>query len=168
MGGSITAESSVGDGSKFCLRLPRTYSSPVAQRLPGSDTGGYVLLVDDDNISRYIAKEHLERLGWRVLEAADGEMALRLAREGECRAIVLDLVMPGMSGFQVLQRLGDHPETAAIPVFVRTSLTKSDIDAASIVRAAGVFAKSEDGMQSLADAIAAGPDAHRPKAVRNH
>jgi CheY-like chemotaxis protein len=131
--------------------------------VPGSDAGAYILVVDDDNISRYVAKEHLERLGWRVLEAADGEMALRLAGEGECRAIVLDLVMPGMSGFEVLQRLGDHPETDAIPVFVRTSLTKSDIDPASIVRAAAVFSKSEDGMQSLADAIAAGAGPHRPK-----
>ena len=168
MGGSITAESELGNGSKFRLRLPRIYSSGVAHRLPGSDTSGYVLVVDDDNISRYVAKEHLERLGWRVLEAADGEMALRLAGEGECRAIVLDLVMPGMSGFEVIQRLAEHPETAGIPVFVRTSLTKSDIDPASIARAAAVFSKSEDGMQSLADAIAAGPDPYRPKAVRNH
>lgn len=168
MGGSITAESELGDGSKFRLRLPRIYSSEVAHRLPGADTSGYILVVDDDNISRYVAKEHLERLGWRILEAADGEMALRLAAEGECRAIVLDLVMPGMSGFEVLQRLGDDPETADIPVFVRTSLTKSDIDPASIARAAAVFSKSEGGMQALADVIAAGTDRHRRKAVRNH
>jgi signal transduction histidine kinase/CheY-like chemotaxis protein len=157
MGGSITAASEVGVGSTFRLRFPRMYSPRLSRSGARADASGYILVVDDDNISRYVAKEFLERLGWRVLEAASGEMALRLAGEGECRAIILDLVMPGMSGFEVLQRLGDQPDTAAIPVVVRTSLALSDIELSSVARALGVFSKSQDSMERLVDVIARTP-----------
>jgi len=155
MGGSITVESEVGRGSTFQLRLPRIYSAHLAQPTPGPGDG-YILVVDDDHISRYVAKEHLERMGWRVIEAADGDMALKLAREGDCRAIVLDLVMPGMSGFEVLRRLQDIHETAAVPVVVRTSLPVSEIDPRSVAHAAAVFSKSEDSIQPLLDFLTAG------------
>ena len=152
MGGSITVKSKLGEGSTFSLRLPRKYAPQVPQTAPESGAG-YVLVVDDDQISRYVAKEQLERLGWRVVEAADGEMALKLAREGECRAILLDLTMPGISGFEVLERLGEDPSTSMIPVVIRTSLPVGDIDAGSVSRAAAVFSKS-DSMQSVVDLIA--------------
>ena len=154
MGGSITVESEVGVGSTFTLRLPRTYALPVARPASESEIG-YVLVVDDDHISRYVAKEQLERRGWRVIEAADGEMALRLAREGDCRAIVSDLVMPGMSGFELLDRLGEDPSTAAIPVVIRTSFPLGDLDAGSLSRAAAVFSKHDDSIQLVVDRIAA-------------
>ncbi|HZQ49241.1 MAG TPA: ATP-binding protein [Candidatus Dormibacteraeota bacterium] len=152
MGGSISVESQLGLGSKFLLRIPRIYSQPSAEGRRPIGVDGYVLVVDDDAVSRYVAKEELERLGWRVVEAADGETALLLAREQECRAIVLDLVMPGTTGIDVLRRLGEHPSTAALPVVIRTSLPLADIDSASIARAEAVFSKSED-MRALADLI---------------
>ena len=71
MGGSITVESQTGVGSTFTLRLPRTYAHEVV-RLTSDPGIGFVLVVDDDPISRYVAKEQLERRGWRVVEAADG------------------------------------------------------------------------------------------------
>ena len=152
LGGSITVESQVGVGSSFTLRVPRKYSTG-----PGAvpDLGGYVLVVDDDHISRYIAKEQLERLGWRVVEAADGEIALKLAQEPDCQAILLDLAMPGLSGFEVLSRLGDDPKTASIPVVIRTSLPASEIQPERVERAAGVFSKSDDIMRVLGDLTAA-------------
>jgi signal transduction histidine kinase len=155
MGGSITVESEVGRGSTFQVRLPRIYSARAAQPTPRPGDG-YILVVDDDHISRYVAKEHLERMGWRVVEAADGDMALKLVNEGGCRAIVLDLVMPGVTGFEVLRRLADVHETAAIPVVVRTSLPASEIDPRSVAHAAAVFSKSDDSIQSLIDFLAAG------------
>ena len=153
MGGSITVESQLGTGSKFRLRIPRIYSKRAGQARPAMNGNGYVLVVDDDPVSRYVAKEELERVGWRVVEAADGETALMLAREDECRAIVLDLMMPGTTGIDVLQRLGEHPKTAAIPVVIRTSLRLSEIDPNSVARAAAVFSKSDDSMRALADLI---------------
>ena len=154
MGGSISVESQVGSGSIFRLRVPRIYSQPSAEGRRPVDVDGYVLVVDDDAVSRYVAKEELERLGWRVVEAADGETALLLARERDCCAIVLDLVMPGTTGIDVLRRLGEHASTAAIPVVIRTSLPLAEIDSASTARAQAVFSKSEDSMRALADLIA--------------
>jgi signal transduction histidine kinase len=153
MGGSITVESQLGAGSKFRLRIPRLFSQAAGADRRAMGGNDYVLVVDDDAVSRYVAREELERLGWRVVEAADGETALMLAREPECRAIVLDLVMPGTTGFDVLRRLGEHHSTAAIPVVIRTSLPLADIDSASVARAEAVFSKSEDSMRALADVI---------------
>lgn len=153
LGGSLTVESRVGAGSTFSLSLPRLFT-PEADPSVADPQTGYVLVVDDDQISRYVAREQLERHGWRVVEAVDGEMALRLAREGECRAIVSDLVMPGMSGFELLKRLGEDPATAAIPVVIRTSLSASELDAAALARAAAVFSKDADTIQRVVDRVA--------------
>jgi signal transduction histidine kinase/CheY-like chemotaxis protein len=160
MGGSLTVASQSGVGSTFTLRVPRTYGYMAAG--PRSDSAsGYVLVVDDDPISRYVAKEQLERRGWRVVEAADGEIALRLAREGDCRAIVSDLAMPGMSGYELLNRLGEDPSTADIPVVIRTSRHLTDSDAGALARAAAVFSKDDNTMQLVIDRIATsrGPQA---------
>ena len=153
MGGSLTVESRLGAGSTFRVRIPRIHSQASGQARHPLDGDGYVLVVDDDPVSLYVAKEELERLGWRVVEAADGETALMLARERECRAIILDLVMPGTTGIDVLRRLGEDPATDAIPVVIRTSLRPADIDPASVARAQAVFSKSEDSMRALADLI---------------
>ncbi|MDQ2943214.1 MAG: hybrid sensor histidine kinase/response regulator [Candidatus Dormibacteraeota bacterium] len=151
MGGSLKVESHIGVGSTFTFRLPREYPREVDA--PASSTkDGYVLVVDDDQISRYVAKEQLERHGWRVIEAADGEMALKLAREGGCRAIVSDLAMPGMSGFELLDRLNEDPSTAGIPVVIRTSLPLGDV-AGSLARAAAIFSKDVDSIQAVVDRV---------------
>ncbi|MEP6753219.1 MAG: ATP-binding protein [Candidatus Dormiibacterota bacterium] len=166
MGGSLTAESEVGVGSKFTLRLPTAFAQATSR--PADPKSGYVLVVDDDQISRYVAREQLERHGWRVLEAADGEMALRLAREGDCRAIVSDLAMPGMSGFELLNHLAEDPTTAGIPVVIRTSMPQADLDMASLARAAAVFSKDDDSIQSVVDRVATsmGAPASHPAARR--
>ena len=74
------------------------------------------------------------------------------------------MVMPGTTGPDVLRQLGEQPETAAIPVVIRTSLQLGEIDPASVARAAGVFSKSDDSMRALADLIsvkiAAASEAH--------
>jgi signal transduction histidine kinase len=154
MGGSLTVMSQPGVGSTFTLRVPRTYGH-VATRPTSDSLNGYVLVVDDDPISRYVVKEQLERRGWRVVEATDGDIGLRLAREGDCRAIVSDLAMPGMSGYELLDRLGEDPATAHIPVVIRTSRQLTDSDARSLARAAAVFSKDDNTMQLVVDRIAA-------------
>ena len=164
MGGSLTVKSQTGIGSTFTLRLPRAYGKVAARATSDSGTG-YVLVVDDDPISRYVAKEQLERRGWRVVEAADGEIALRLAKEGNCRAIVSDLAMPGMDGYKLLRLLGEDPSTAGIPVVIRTSRKMTDSDAGLLARAAAVFSKDDNTMQLVVDRIAASSGSETSRAL---
>lgn len=80
-----------------------------------------VLVIDDDEVSRYLLRGLLADAQCAVTEAATGPDGLRLARERQPDVIVLDLVMPGMTGYEVLQRLKADPLTGAIPVIIVTS-----------------------------------------------
>jgi CheY-like chemotaxis protein len=78
-----------------------------------------VLIVDDDEASRYVLRRQLA--GRIVTEARDGIEGLRLAHAQRPQIIFLDLKMPGMSGFEVLEKLKADPETRDIPVVVVTA-----------------------------------------------
>jgi signal transduction histidine kinase/CheY-like chemotaxis protein len=97
----------------------------LLDREPG---GRRVLVIDDDEISRYLVRNHLAGTTFDVREAAGPVEGLRDARAERPDAIVLDLVMPEMSGFDVLERLKEDPATMDIPVVVLTSKTLSDED----------------------------------------
>jgi signal transduction histidine kinase/DNA-binding response OmpR family regulator len=85
-----------------------------------------VLVIDDDEIARYLVRNHLAGAPFVVTETADPVQGLRDARADRPDFIVLDLVMPEMSGFDVLARLKEDPVTMDIPVVVLTSKTLTD------------------------------------------
>lgn len=80
-----------------------------------------LLVIDDDEADRYVLASVLRDLPVAVREAASGEEGIQRAREERPDAIILDLVMPTLSGFDVLDRLKEDPLTGAIPVIVLTS-----------------------------------------------
>jgi signal transduction histidine kinase/CheY-like chemotaxis protein len=80
-----------------------------------------ILIVDDDEVSRYLLKGALANSGYRLFEAHGGKEGFRLAHEIQPRAIILDLSMPDLSGFQVLDMLKSDSETKHIPVIIHTS-----------------------------------------------
>jgi CheY-like chemotaxis protein len=84
------------------------------------------LLVIDDEASRYLVRARLVGTPLTVHEAAGGMEGLREARAQRPHAIVLDLIMPEMTGFEVMARLKEDPATTDIPVIVLTSKTLSD------------------------------------------
>jgi signal transduction histidine kinase/CheY-like chemotaxis protein len=92
-----------------------------------------LLIVDDDEISRYLLRGLLSTMRYTVLEADGGELGLSMARDQSPRAIFLDLVMPTMDGFETLERLRSDPVTRDIPVIINTS---SRLDEASTARLA--------------------------------
>ncbi len=123
--GSVWAQQNSGPGSTFCVSFPRTArTSDPAVPLALLERGeGSILVCDDDAGIRTVVGEHLRRQGYTVLEAASGKEALELAKCHPLEAILLDMYMPGMSGWETLQQLRDEPATAAVPVVVLSVLS---------------------------------------------
>lgn len=136
MNGDITVESEVGKGTKFTMRIPvevvpraaansartdRADNDPKAEdalraieSLPAS--AAVVLVIDDDPTVADLLRRTLVKDGYRVEHAENGEKGLQLARQLRPDAITLDVMMPGMDGWQVMTRLKSDPELADIPV----------------------------------------------------
>ncbi len=131
--GSIWAESNPaehrGPGASLIVSLPRM--SRLLDQLDdkgivqprGGD--GTLILCDDDPGIRTIIGEHLRHHGYTILEASDGMSAIALAETHEVSAILLDLYMPGLTGWETLQRLKHSAATAKIPVVILSVLSPS-------------------------------------------
>jgi signal transduction histidine kinase/CheY-like chemotaxis protein len=96
------------------------------RRLTGNDAIRRVLVVDDDEVSRYLIRRLLDDLPCVITEAPTGDEGLQRARQDPPDAIVLDLVMPGLSGEELLTRLKAEPATRGIPVVMITSKILED------------------------------------------
>ena len=95
-------------------------AATIRQHVYGS---GVVLVVDDEAESRQLARRHLDKLGWLSAEAADGAAALQwLAQHPRPALILLDLAMPGMSGFGFLEEITRREEWRAIPIAILTAM----------------------------------------------
>ena len=121
-GGSIDVYSEVGKGSTFKVYLPmveRKVETGDRQKLITDLTMGTetILVVEDEDMVRQFAVKILERLGFKVLHASNGEQGLLLAEEYKDRIDLLmtDVVMPGMNGRQLADKVKKvHPETAVL------------------------------------------------------
>ncbi|MEH3119801.1 MAG: ATP-binding protein [Methylorubrum populi] len=123
MGGEITVESRVGQGTCFRVRLmlasvnrpaPAAMPAPAVRRPALAEPGRTVLVADDDAAHRALMREILEPLGFTVAEAPDGPACLALAGEREPALILLDIAMPGMTGWEVARTLRETGFTARI------------------------------------------------------
>jgi two-component system, cell cycle response regulator len=85
-----------------------------------------VLVIDDEAMCRSVIGEHLGRVGYKVVEAADGSQGLRLALEEKPDLIILDLCMPGLDGFNVCRQLRAQEATRDLPVLLLTALSDRD------------------------------------------
>jgi diguanylate cyclase (GGDEF)-like protein len=92
-----------------------------------------VLVVDDSRATRAFVRRALEEAGFRTLEAADGEEALAWVAEQTPDAILLDVDMPGLDGFQTLERLNARPAAARIPVIFLTAHSAAEDAVAGLV-----------------------------------
>lgn len=88
-----------------------------------------ILIVEDDRFLRELIVKKLSNEAYDVVEAVDGEQGLQKTKESKPDLILLDLILPGIDGFEVLSRKKDDPAIAAIPVIVLSNLgQKEDVE----------------------------------------
>jgi CheY-like chemotaxis protein len=128
MGGTLVVDSAPGEGTTFSLSLPRSTeggaeeraSEPAVTRAPISPA--HVLLIEDDELERLRVAELLQTAGYRVSVASSGQDGLNNLREGRFDAVVLDLVMPGMTGLDVLRAARADEHLSSVPFVVLSAL----------------------------------------------
>ena len=147
LGGTITVNSILGKGSDFILTLPVAYSSENRiiekeetgdfrhaikhiAKIPSSETSGKtILLVEDSEPTIIQMKDILEGGGYKIIVAHDGAEALGIIAHIIPDAMILDLMMPGIDGFEVLEKLRNAESTAHIPVLILSAkhITKEEL-----------------------------------------
>lgn len=143
LGGRIEIESVVGSGTRVRVLVPAETRptlleitgearSVSGRREPRNTRSGRrgeasVLVIDDDAAVREMVARQLGPLGYFVLTASTGESGLRLANEQRPSAVILDIKLPGIDGWNVLTTLKESPDTRDIPVIVLTMMEQPDL-----------------------------------------
>jgi signal transduction histidine kinase/CheY-like chemotaxis protein len=134
-GGSITVESTLGVGSTFTVALAAAEQSTADQRAE-TDTPpppldfecmGTVLVIEDDVAAVRLLRTYLEHAGYAVRVASDGPTGLAEAMSNPPDAIVLDVILPGLDGWEVLRRIKLDPRSASVPVVMVTVVDEQEV-----------------------------------------
>jgi CheY-like chemotaxis protein len=121
LGGKVTVESELGVGSTFRAFIPLNFEKLRESQALGSDDRAAILIIDDDEIARYLLRGAIGPDRYAYIEASSGAEGLRIAHDQRPKFIFLDLKMPNMDGFAVLDALKADPVTQHIPVVIQTS-----------------------------------------------
>ena len=131
-GGSVTAQSlGLGMGAMFKIKLPRSVQSKSATESPldlglGTLNDMTILVVDDSEDTTEMVQHLLEISGATVCAATSGSQALRLARDKDFDVVLSDISMPGMDGFEFLQRLRELPGKQDVPAIALTGFGRPE------------------------------------------
>jgi signal transduction histidine kinase len=119
MGGTMSLQTEVGVGSTFGFTVPlRVASVSVTPDHPDDHLDPVVVVVDDDRASLDLMSAYLAGHGVRVVRARDGKEGLEAVRRLRPVAMLLDILLPGIDGWEVLEELRADPETQALPVII--------------------------------------------------
>jgi CheY-like chemotaxis protein len=114
-----------------------------------------ILLVDDSKFLRLAMERALARAGYTVTSAADGEQGLAMASKGMPDLILLDMLLPKMTGLDVLKALKKDPATAEIPVVALTGLSQKNADRLHHDGAFAFLEKSDLGLDKGCETLLA-------------
>ena len=137
LAGTITVSSVPGQSSKFAFTVPATYvaavdeqTSPDPDVIADDEVGrDLILVIDDDTDQLALTTRFHHREGFRVRTATNGRSGLDLARRLRPRAILLDVMMPGVDGWSVLSQIKADEMLAPIPVVMVTSVDQRNLAA---------------------------------------
>ena len=152
-GGRIWATSTPGSGSTFTFVLQAATTTPADDQQGGPSPVGAVLICDDDPDIVEVLAAMLGAHGYSTLKAHTGQRALELAADQAPSLILMDLRMPGMSGWETIAALGANPATAHIPIVILSALAPDDM---SVPAASSWLTKPVDQgalMSSLREAL---------------
>ncbi len=143
LGGHVLVKSIPGKGSVFTLILPLAVSSENeiisvevrkenrrnVQRMSENVSERTILLVEDSEPAIIQMKDILDEVGYRVMVAQNGSEAFEFIKHEIPDAIILDLMMPGIDGFEVLQSIRENPRTLNVPILILTAkhITKEEL-----------------------------------------
>ncbi|OGY98147.1 MAG: hypothetical protein A3A43_00500 [Candidatus Liptonbacteria bacterium RIFCSPLOWO2_01_FULL_56_20] len=113
-----------------------------------------ILIIEDDRFLSSILKGRLEKEGYTVLQAFDGEEGLAALRNTKPDLILLDLIMPKVSGFEVLETIANDPELSRIPVVIASNLGQdSDIERAKNFGVVEYYVKVRTSLDELSQRV---------------
>ena len=145
LNGLVEVESELGSGSVFTLTLPLKFSNKIdapagndsirqhmKSKITGINKGDFtktILVIEDSEPAVIQIKDALDENGFKVIVASDGIRALEMIKEQKPDGIILDLMMPGIDGFEVLRKLRTSAENGLTPVLILTAkqVTKEEL-----------------------------------------
>ena len=165
LGGSVEVESKQGKGTTFTIDIPTVFSKQLLPDYPEvqaamfddggkseSNSNSTILVVDDEPAARELLQRHLTREGFSVQIARSGTEALSMIAEKPPVAVLLDVMMPGLDGWHVLQKIRKDPATARIPVIMTTVLDEQNF---AFAQGATGYLKKPVRRKELASALQA-------------
>jgi len=180
LGGNVTVKSVIDQGSEFVLRLPlayqadgkklqepeigQTFNRPNYKSPQKPNSQKTILIVEDSEPAAIQIKDILSENDYSILDARDGQQALSMISQTIPDAMILDLMMPGVDGFEVLKSLREVEETAHVPVLILTAkhITKEDLRVLKRNNVHQLIQKGDVNRNELLNAVASMVSTEQP------